>query len=182
MSDNDDSISEQIRSAATELKEFYDELRGESPRAAAILAVASLEDEIERLVRSRFPEETSNRLWNKIAGPGFTPLGSLKAKADMAQAFGFFGPKTRSTIEGISAIRNKFAHKPGVRNFDHPLVLSQCKKLADNPFFPAAIADNSPATHVRWFYIHTVQILEERLAAIRERVPELDGSSPDPLP
>ena len=181
--DDEDALREEIRKVAAELKAYYDELEGESPRAAAILAVASLDDELERLIRYKFPPDLDDKLWKKIAGPGFTPLGTLKAKADMAQAFGFYGQKTRKLIGCIATVRNKFGHSREVRSFDHPLIMRECKNLDRNHVFPeGTVTDNSPPTHVRWVYIQTVRILEERLAAIREYVPELDGTAPEPLP
>jgi hypothetical protein len=182
MCGTDDEFYDALRKEAAEQKAFYDELAGESPRAAVILAVASLEDELERLIRSKFPGETSRTLWKKIAGPGFTPLGSLSAKADIAQAFGFYGPKTRSIIQDIAVVRNKFAHNSAVRHFDHPSVFKSCKKLDRNPIFPdGTVSDISPPEHVRWVYVHTVQILEERMEAIRMYIPELGDPEPDPL-
>ena len=82
MSDEDEILMAEIRRIAAEQKAFYEELKGENARAAVILAVSSLEDELERVLRSMFPDDLSDKLWKEIAGPGLKPFGSLKARAD----------------------------------------------------------------------------------------------------
>ena len=84
----DEELSNDLRQAVAEVTAYYQELDGESPRAAAVLAVSSLHDELEKLVRTKFPK-ASHKTWERIAGPGFTPLGSFKALNCIANAFDF---------------------------------------------------------------------------------------------
>ena len=182
MTNDDDALSEELGRIYDEIKAYFDELVGESPRAAAILAVASLEDELDALLRSKFPHTISNPTWKRIAGPGPTPFGNLKAKTDVAEAFGFFGPQTRATINRIASVRNKFAHRTSIRDFDHPDVLAICRELADNPVFPHTYIANPQARDIRWHFINTVKALTNHLANIRGLIPELDGDPPKPLP
>ena len=181
MSHSKAPICEELERVFDEVTAYFDELEGESPRAAAILAVAGLEDELEALLRSKFPETTSNANWKRIAGPGPTPFGTIKAKTEVAEAFGCYGPKTRKTIERIATVRNKFAHRTNIRDFDHPDVLKLCKELADNPVYPHAYIENPPAKDVRYNFINTVKDLTDRLAEIRSYFPELDAKPPRPL-
>lgn len=164
-----------------EVVAYFDELDGESPRAAAILAVAALEDELDALLRSKFPPSTSNTRWKLIAGPE-KPFGSLEAKRNVAEVFGFFGPKTNAAIKCIATVRNKFAHRTNVRDFDHPQVLEQCRELSDNPVFPYTLISSPEASDIRWHYINTVKELTDRLCEIRYYVSELDENAPEPLP
>jgi len=82
---------EDLRKAAEEVNAYFGELEGESPRAAAVLAVASLENELGHLIRSKFTRITP-KLWKEMAGPGFTPQGSFKARNLACHAFRFYGP------------------------------------------------------------------------------------------
>lgn len=101
---------------------YYGELSGESARAAAILLASELEDQLEKLIRRQFPAAMDDeKLWKRLAGSGSTPFGSAKAKADVAQAFDFYGARTRKVIDTIFVIRNKFAHLKGARDFDHKM-------------------------------------------------------------
>jgi hypothetical protein len=180
MSEDDDLIGD-IRNAVVERNAYFQELEGESPRAAAILAVASLEDELEKLLLSKFPKSITRQIWKNIAGPT-GPLGSYKARNDLARAFGFYGSRTTTTLETIATIRNKFAHRTDVRNFDHPIFQEWFVRLADNPVYPFIYTPKSTADDVRRNFIHTVEEMEKRIASVREYLPELGGPPPDPLP
>jgi len=169
------TLREELNRVIAEVRSYYDELEGESPRAAAVLAVAALEDELDALLRSKFPRETSDKKWGKIAGPA-SPLGSLKAKADFAEIFGFFGSETRLLIDRVGTVRNKFAHRPHVRDFDDPTVLKICREIADNPVYRHHYVANPNAKDVRWNYLTTVKELTSRLASARTHIPELDGA------
>lgn len=178
----DKSLKDEIRSAINDLNSYYNELAGESPRAAAILAVASLEDELERLLASKFPPDISSNLWKDIAGPGFTPLGSFKARVDICHAFGFFGPHTRSALMSIASIRNKFAHRTDVRDFDQPLIVEECQRFNQNSEYTIECKTANPSIDIRQGFIRAVELYEERLAAIRSFHPELQDRPPAPLP
>jgi hypothetical protein len=180
MSDDGD-LRNELQRATNEINSYYNELAGESPRAAAILAVASLEDELERLVASKFPG-VSRTLWKEIAGPGFTPLGSFKARVDICHAFGFFGPRTRSTLMSMATIRNKFAHQTDIRTFDHVVIVAECQKLNQNSEHTIECNTGHPATDIRQGFIRAVELYEESLAAVRAYHPELGGQPPPPLP
>jgi hypothetical protein len=182
MTKEDSEIREALRIAFDEITAYYDELNGESPRAAAILAVSALEDELDAIIRSQFPRSTSNTKWKLVAGPGPTPFGTTKAKTDVAHVFGFFGSETRTTIQLSARVRNKFAHRTNIRDFSHPDVLCLCRKLADNPVLKYSLIDNPSPEDVRWNFINLVKELTERLAGTREYIPELDDTPPKPLP
>lgn len=179
----ENSLREDLLKAVAQINAYYEELEGESPRAAAILAVASLEDELEKLILfKKFPKTIQPSVWKKIAGAGPTPLGSLKAKTDFGLAFDFYGRKTSSIINTIATVRNKFAHETDVRDFDHPRVLEECIKLAPNPISPFVCTLNTQPKDIRLGFLMLVEKVEKRLAEVREYLPELGDQRPDPLP
>jgi hypothetical protein len=176
------SIPEDFYRVFDEIKARYDELGGESARAAAILSVSLLEDELESLILKKFPADLSERLWHKkICGPGHTPLGTFSAKADIAQAFGFYGPGTRKTLETISAVRNKFAHSATARRFTDSEVLRHCNKLRGSPFPNAHRSDRPNENDVRWHFLTTVRELHEKFEQRSQFIADLD-EEPAPLP
>ena len=179
---NPSPLGNVFKEAYKEITAYYDELEGQSSRAAAILAFAALEDALEELLRSRFPPDLSNKKWKRVAGPGPTPFGTFKAKVYVAEAFGFFGPKTRNALELIAQVRNKFAHKRRARDFDHPDVLRACRELADNPVFAYALIDEPPAVDVRWNYMETVKDLTEKLIELRQYFPDIQADGIELLP
>jgi len=176
-----ENIRETIRQQFQAIQSYYDELNGESPRAAAILVMISLEDEIERLIRKKFPSDLSNTKWDKICGAGPKPLGTFEAKRDMAYAFGLFGSETYGKLKTLATIRNKFAHLKGVRSFLDDSVLKDCRKLQPTPIPNANGSDKPSENDVRSLYMWTAQDIHERLEELADHIPEIDGPL-DPLP
>jgi len=181
MENSDDSpfLRAALEQVAAELEAYYAELNGESPRAAAILAMASIEDELERLIRRKFPHEISNKLWKRICGPGLTPFGTFKAKADVAQAFGYYGPKTRKLLETLAAIRNKFAHSSKPRSFLDDDILSKCREI-EFLDLPRIVVDKPTENDVRYIYTITAQTLHLEFERIARGIDERGESKPLP--
>ncbi len=148
----DDELDIYMRETYEDLTAFYDELEGESARAAAILAVAQIDHELTEIIKRYFPADVDKKVWIQLFGPG-APNGNLKNKCLMAEALGAFGPQTRKTIEKMGEIRNKFAHETDVRMFTHPKVLSKCKALGDNP----VLLDTASESDVRRHFITTAK-------------------------
>ena len=164
--EQDDALLEDLRKAVREVTAYYEELEGESPRAAAILAVAGLEDELERLLLTKFPG-VSKKTWEEIAGPGFRPLGSFKARNDVAHAFGFYGRQTRAMLEKISAVRNKFAHDTGVRQFDDQALKPLLQGLSENPIASFKWDPKLSASQLRELFLGLVLKTEKALMEVR---------------
>ena len=172
-------LSDDLRQAWDDIQAYYDELNGESSRAAVILAVASLEDELERLILKKFPSDLSPKVWKRVCGPGHSPLGSFKAKSDFAQAFGYFGKETRNLLENISVVRNKFAHASLPRYFTDDDILEACSKIFP---VPALEGPHKPKDkEVRWQYIAAVRTTHEQLEQLAQHISELSGPI-QPLP
>lgn len=179
---DDDDIRAIIRQALAEGGAYYRELEGESPRAAAVLVVANLENMLTVIVRSRFPETVRDSVWKRLSGSGPTPLSSLKVKADFIEACGFIGSKTNKAIERIGTIRNRFAHRHDIRDFGHTEIRHLCAQLGDNPVFPYKLLETATPNDVRWHYIETVKEIHERLEAILQRAPRCPEPIQNPLP
>jgi len=183
MPEENSSLSGAIYQAIEVVRANFQELDGESDRAAVILAMASFEDALELFIRSKFRRHLSDRIWKDIAGPGHTPMGTLKAKNDIAHAFVFYGSKTHKLIGTLGKIRNKFAHKTDVRSFSRPEILKHCNELNGNPInSKVKIESGTKSINIRWAYIETVQALEEWIATVRQYTPELGDIPPERLP
>jgi hypothetical protein len=93
----------------SELQPMIDEmLTGDSDRAAVILAVSRMEDELEQNLRSKMRRLNSDE--NAALFSGDAPLATLSAKIRMAYALSAIGPKTRDDINALREIRNAAAH------------------------------------------------------------------------
>jgi hypothetical protein len=173
----DPDLRAAIKKAVADINAFYGELNGESARAAAILAIASLDNELTRIIRRIFADDLAQDVWRRVAGPG-APLGDLKHRTNFVEALGHFGPKTRVAIERMAVIRNKFAHHPDVRSFSHPEVLKHCQSLGGNPVNPYELGPNATESDIRSCFVDTVRALHERLEHIAEHVSETDAPLP----
>lgn len=174
------SLGEDIRKAYEEVAAFYAELEGESARAAAILVVAQIDQELTKVISRYFPADIDKKIWKKLIGPN-APIGNLGNKCLMAEALGAFGPRTRKTIDTMAQIRNKFAHDTGVRKFKHQGVLTHCKSLGDNPVYKYDLIDTASEREIRSYFITTARCLHQRLEMIAPGVSGL-GDPHGPLP
>lgn len=60
--------------------------------------------------------------------------GNFFAKIDLGYLLEMYGPDTRNDLHIIRDIRNKFAHIPAAKDFDHWRIADKCSnlKLPDN--------------------------------------------------
>jgi hypothetical protein len=173
-------IREALLKAAVEVTAYYKELHGESPRASVILAVAALEDELQTLILLRFPPSITEPTINKLFGPGLTPFGAFASKADVAQAFGYYGPETRKQLELIGSIRNKFAHSGRVIDFHNEKVFAKCQSLGITRMMPGETKPNQD--DIRDKFINLVSELHTALEERTHHLPELREQQPPELP
>ena len=59
----------------------------------------------------------------------YEPLGTFKAKIDIAHALGLYDLKTRKGLDLVRKIRNEFAHSSEPIQFDHEKIAGWCRKL-----------------------------------------------------
>ncbi|MGA5255967.1 hypothetical protein [Methylorubrum aminovorans] len=102
---------------------FYSRLPVLRPREIAILGGAFLESGLRHLLDSRFTDK-SDKLFESGS------LISMESRAKLARALGCFPTQILSELLVLGEIRNFFAHRYGVDDFDHPDIMKMTKKLS----------------------------------------------------
>jgi hypothetical protein len=102
-------------------------IKNDSPRSAALLAVAHLDCLLEEQIRFRFRGGT-DEVQKLLLGPG-AALSSTEAKANLLFCLGVFGEVTLADIKTICGIRNVFAHSPQIVTFEHMSIRNKCAEL-----------------------------------------------------
>lgn len=106
------------------LEEYSKELETQTDRGVAVLGVGFLEWRVRTLIKIRCA------VWDKHAKRIFESgrLGFYE-NSEVAYSLGMIGPIMLSDIHRLCEIRNKFAHNPSVRSFDHFDVVTLIKKI-----------------------------------------------------
>lgn len=107
------------------------EIREQSDRAAAILAVSFLEDRLAALLQAWLVNDPN--IVSKMFG-GSGPLATFSAKIDMALLLGIFGRSRHRELHLIRDIRNKFAHGLEALTFDTPRIRDKCENFPPPAF------------------------------------------------
>ena len=99
------------RSKGAYQKQFQylkEQFQKESDRAAVILVVSILEENLETLLRSYFVPipSASDSLFDSVSGP----LSNFSAKIDMVYRLGLISGKFARDLHIVRRIRNSFAH------------------------------------------------------------------------
>jgi hypothetical protein len=95
-------------------------------RSAAILAGAYLEDRLTSAIKVRLISDAE--VHGKIF-KGYGPLATFSAKIDLAYLMRILDRNTRDGFHTIREIRNRFAHRLDLDNFESSMVRDLCKKL-----------------------------------------------------
>jgi len=98
-------------------KEFLEEFRMESDRAAAILAGAYLDQSLLQILRRSVVPKLG--LEDKLLGTD-KPLGTFSARINVCAAFGLIGEEEFRDLHWVRRIRNAFAHGQHGLTFDSP--------------------------------------------------------------
>lgn len=107
---------------------IHEEIDGESNRAAAITALAYIENNLVLAIMTRLRSLSADE--QKIVfDDEIAPLRDFSAKVDMAFALNLYDDNVRQDLHRLRKIRNKFAHTLDVRDFDHPLISRYCDEL-----------------------------------------------------
>lgn len=110
---------------------FYDEIKSGSPRATAVVAGAFVEDHLTRVIKWRLVQEPVNKNKNvaeDMFRPG-GPVGDFSNKIDMAYLMGCISKEAWKELETIRRIRNDFAHKMKIFDFDITSIADRCANL-----------------------------------------------------
>jgi hypothetical protein len=92
-----------------ELARIESEIHRQTDRSAAIIGSAYVEDALEGLLSAHIVARSNSDL-NEVYGRD-GPLGGFSAKTRMAYALGLLGPRTRSDLNLVRKVRNRFAHE-----------------------------------------------------------------------
>lgn len=115
------------RGNMTSWKAIEHALNTDSPRAAALLAVAHLDMWLEDDIHSKFVAYARAKD-ERLFGPG-APLSSTEAKVHLCYSMGMFGDITRDDLIKICNIRNIFAHSPFPATFEFQTIKNLCFEL-----------------------------------------------------
>jgi len=135
---------EKFKPAIAWLKIFLKDIAGSNDRAAAITAMAMLEEELKRVLISRFIP-ISNTIADNLFHEG-GPLSGLESKINMSYALGIYGQQTRSDLHLARRIRNRFARYFEVSTFEHDRVINLCNSLQLPELMPGAVNKLQPNT------------------------------------
>lgn len=97
------------------------------PLVVAILGVALVEYELERLLRTRFDRD-DNETWEMLTGEN-GPLADFSAKIKVGYALRLYDHEILHSLEAIRRIRNAFAHTKRLLDFDDAAVREVFSKL-----------------------------------------------------
>src|SRR5690349_20803630 len=87
-----------------------------SQASLVLIIITTIERSLEVTLVSHMPN-LGTSLGKELFGV-YGPLGSLKARIDIAFAFGFINEDVRRDLHTVRAIRNCFAHPKGIMHFD----------------------------------------------------------------
>ncbi len=111
-----------------DIAKVFEEIQGDSDRAAAITAAAYFEGILTLSLTARFVPLNSDQkddLFHDREGA----LNTLYTKSLIGYAIGLYGRKTLNDLNLIRQVRNRFAHYPGISKFTHPEIGERCEKL-----------------------------------------------------
>ena len=117
-----------VKQPEYDIAKVFEEIQGDSDRAAAITAAAYFDEILRLALLARLvplDEKEIKKLFDDIEGV-FTSTYSM---ALVGYAVGLYGPKTLKDLDLIRQVRNQFAHNTGVSKFTHRNVQWRCKKL-----------------------------------------------------
>jgi hypothetical protein len=109
-----------------EVSAWFAEFQRDSDRAAAVLAVAFLDTQLEQILRAFSADETEVL---ELLKPD-QPLGSFGARRKLCLSLGLISPDEASELRILGKIRNAFAHEPHGLSFDTVPVSDMVQSLA----------------------------------------------------
>jgi hypothetical protein len=106
-------------SSDSEIKTFYKEINKESDRGSAIISNAYIEDLLQKILKKRLiaDEEIPNKIENL----------PVKQLISLCYATGTLTKEEKKDLITLNEIRNKFAHKRKITDFNHGTISRLCK-------------------------------------------------------
>jgi hypothetical protein len=121
-----------------QIKCFTEELKIQTDRGVALIAAAVLDELLEMLLTARLLAVGRDH-HDALFGRG-KPLDSFSAKIELGFQLGLYTNATRTQLEMIRAVRNKFAHSI------EPLTLSKTEVSSEITSRRVPSANKGPAT------------------------------------
>jgi hypothetical protein len=109
-----------------QLSAFLEEFQKETDRAAAVLAVAYIDDRLKELLLSKF---VGSQNFVEDLFSAERPLSSVSAKVSVAYAVGLVSLPVAQDLHLIRRIRNDFAHKVHGLSFRTPEITSRVNEI-----------------------------------------------------
>jgi mannitol operon repressor len=105
---------------------FFDEMRGESDRSAAIIGAAFLDEHLKQLLTNYLVDDGKEVT---LFLSSESPLGSFGARIRAAYCMGLISKEYFDGLKIIKEIRNAFAHQLHGRSFTDSDIVEACKRL-----------------------------------------------------
>jgi hypothetical protein len=156
----------------SQYKDFINEFRDESDRAAVVLGAAKLDQLLYRIIQAFLIPVTTGR--DELLD-GDTPLGTFSAKINFTYRCGLIDSNFARALHMVRKIRNSFAHEVSgcslitgahidrVRELIHPLMSYQICTLFRHHFFNGK---NGPDIDFRLALAIMIARLEKKLNTI----------------
>jgi DNA-binding MltR family transcriptional regulator len=120
---------EEIRTRVDDIMENF----GSGDSQVAILVAAKLEESLEEALLTKM--QPINHEIRKRLFEGYGPLSGFAAKIDLAYALKIFSKKVYDTLRTIKKVRDIFAHRSELCNFETPEIATLLNTLhLDNNF------------------------------------------------
>lgn len=124
------SLQELARQLPSEdnLKHYWEHIKAESDRGAAVMAAALVERALEDSIRKRLTDPgdgTANSWFEGINAP----FRTFSSKISLGRALNQYDAPIEALLVVIKNIRNAFAHGMTPLNFSHPTLAAECIKL-----------------------------------------------------
>ncbi|MBN2561440.1 MAG: hypothetical protein JXQ75_10980 [Phycisphaerae bacterium] len=156
------------------------EIAVESDRAAAVLAVAGMDDRLRALLKKILVAQTSQSI--SLLRPE-DPLGSFSAKIEVLYRIGLIGSDIHREFHLIRKIRNKFAHLSDEISFDNSPVsdiandLTTPQLVAKMPSFSVSLTEVHPRDKFNLaaaFLLMLLEFLIDTTPPLKERGPTME--------
>ena len=105
---------------------FFDELRGESDRAAAIIAASFLDEHLKQLLSNYFVDDEKE---TTLLLSSESSLGTFGSRIRAAYCMGLIPKDWFQALKLIKDIRNAFAHQLHGRSFSDQDITQACEEL-----------------------------------------------------
>ena len=111
------------------LETYFNELKGESDRACALIAGAAVSDGLCDVLKHYFVKLDEVDI-NHLFYDQHASLSDFASRTDIAFALGLISPQQRIAANVIRKIRNQFAHTLAQIDFSNELIISELSKVS----------------------------------------------------